>query len=177
MAERMASPTPGFAGGIRDLGLAPSPAPPVHHPPPPDVAKFSALITRPPKTPKPSKKESIAGVSGTPGAISSALEKPPTSSPLPSTSSTPGLAIGGILPRTPSPSSKVRREKPQKPPKVTKDKDAKDGKDLKKKESKPGDVAVITETVGSYYVSFFSSLLSAFYGFSLWGPNVPAFEL
>ena len=71
----------------------------------------------------------------------------------------------------------MRREKPQKPPKVTKDKDAKDGKDLKKKESKPGDVAVITETVGSYYVSFFSSLLSAFYGFSLWGPNVPAFEL
>ena len=106
---------------------------PVQPPPVADVAKFSALITRPPKTVKPIKKE--------------IFDKPLFSdaSPIPSTSA----SLAGEIPRTPSPSPKIRREKPQKPPKVTKEKEK---EKEKKKSDKPGDVAVITETVRSYYV-------------------------
>jgi len=109
---------------------------PVQPPPVADVAKFSALITRPPKAVKPTIKKEIL------------FDKPLFSdaSPIPSTSA----SMAGEIPRTPSPSPKVRREKPQKPPKVTKEKEKEQGK--KKSDSKPGDVAVITETVGSYYV-------------------------
>ena len=97
-----------------------------------EVAKFSALVTRPPKLVK-SVKETQANKLG--GETS--LESP-----------TSHTAAGPA--RTPSPSPKVRREKPQKPPRVTKEKEKE-----KKKGDKPGmgDVAVITETVGSYYVS------------------------
>lgn len=98
-----------------------------------EVAKFSALVTRPPKLVKPVKKESVPS-----GDV---LDSPCSSQ-----------VVLGTTPRTPSPSSKVRREKPQKPPRVTKEKEKEKEKE-KKKTDKPGDVAVITETVGSYYVS------------------------
>lgn len=101
--------------------------------PPIEVAKFSALVTRPPKLVKSVKKETP--VSKPCGESSS--ESPSTSNAL-------------AAPRTPSPSPKVRREKPQKPPRITKEKDK---EKEKKKAEKLGDVAVITETVGSYYVS------------------------
>lgn len=93
-----------------------------------EVAKFSALITRPPKKEMKSLKKDIASSSDEPSELSTSH-------------ATPGPA------RTPSPSPKIRREKPQKPPRVTKEKDKE-----KKKMDKPGDVAIITETVGSYYV-------------------------
>lgn len=113
-----------------------------------EVAKFSALVTRPPKLLKPPKRET-------------GLEKPISDAitDLPSTSHT----VAGVS-RTPSPSPKVRREKPHKPPRVTKEKDKEKEKE-KKKTDKPGDVAVITETVGSYYV-IISLFLSVFFYFS-----------
>ncbi len=87
------------------------------------------------------------------------VSKPCLESPLESPS-TSQLALAA--PRTPSPSPKVRREKPQKPPRITKEKDK---EKEKKKAEKLGDVAVITETVGSYYVSnwIFSGNLFPFY--------------
>lgn len=102
-----------------------------------DVAKFSALVTRPPKTVKPIKKEVVTE------KLSQGTD--PVLSPVAESSVIPSCSSGA--PRTPSPSPKIRREKPHKPPKVTKDKEKE-----KKKTDKPGDVAVITETVGSYYV-------------------------
>lgn len=134
MAEK--EPAIPFSTPSREVTPQPPVIAPVLPSPSVDVAKFSALITRPPKAVKPSsRKETL-------------FEKPLFSdaSPIPSTSSS---AVGEI-PRTPSPSPKVRRDKPHKPPKVTKEKEKSD-KD-KKKSDKPGDVAVITETVGSYYV-------------------------
>lgn len=78
------------------------------------------------------------------------------------TTDSPSTSQPALAPRTPSPSPKVRREKPQKPPRVTKDKEKE-----KKKCDKPGvgDVAVITETVGSYYVSYVFYLNAPFYEF------------
>jgi hypothetical protein len=97
-----------------------------------EVAKFSALVTRPPKLVKTVKETPAIKPCG-----ETSLESPSTSQTAP-----PGS------PRTPSPSPKVRREKPQKPPRVTKEKEKKKAEKLG-----VGDVAVITETVGSYYVS------------------------
>ena len=114
-------------------------APPSPTAVPVDVAKFSALVTRPPKTVKPSKKEVV------PEKFVQGLESLPSLAH--DLSAMPSSSLAA--PRTPSPSPKIRREKPHKPPKVTKDKDKE-----KKKSDKPGDVAVITETVGSYYVIF-----------------------
>ncbi|KAI9557157.1 hypothetical protein GHT06_016964 [Daphnia sinensis] len=98
-----------------------------------EVAKFSALVTRPPKLVK-----TVKEIPANKPCVETITDSPSTSQPAPA-------------PRTPSPSPKVRREKPQKPPRVTKDKEKE-----KKKCDKPGggDVAVITETVGSYYDEF-----------------------
>lgn len=98
-----------------------------------EVAKFSALVTRPPKLVK-----TVKEIPANKPCVETTTDSPSTSQP-------------ALAPRTPSPSPKVRREKPQKPPRVTKDKEKE-----KKKCDKPGvgDVAVITETVGSYYDEF-----------------------
>ncbi len=104
-----------------------------------DVAKFSALITRPPKAVKAGKKDQLT------------VEKQPlvTEEKIPSPIPEPTLfgtaSVSGVL--------NPRREKPHKPPKITKEKEKeKEREREKKKTDKPGDVAVITETVGSYYV-------------------------
>lgn len=98
-----------------------------------DVAKFSALITRPPKAIKVGKKDQPI-VDKLP-----LINEEKISSPVPEPTLFGAATVSGV----PNP----RREKPHKPPKITKEKDKE-----KKKMDKPGDVAVITETVGSYYV-------------------------
>lgn len=135
MAERETTPAPVNVFAARE-NVSCSPVPP---PPAVEVAKFSALITRPPKPTKVVKKEIPPP------------EKPKAATPPPVVAKSPVPSVS-VAPRSQSPM--VRREKPQKPPKVTKDKEKEKDKD-KKKSDKPGDVAVITETVGSYYVNYY----------------------
>lgn len=127
---------PSTSSGFRETSSPPPTAVPSV-----DVAKFSALVTRPPKTVKTTKKEA-------------AIEKfvhPAERVASPIVEPSPSQGTLSTVPRSPSPSVgiKVHREKPHKPPKVTKDKEK---EKEKKKLDKPGEVAVITETVGSYYV-------------------------
>lgn len=150
----------------REHGLAASPlaSSHPHHPhqeatpspvaaatPPIEVAKFSALITRPPKPVKPAKKD-LASAGAAAGEKNS-KELLLATSPLPGVLAKSPLPPVAALGLSPAPGSSRPREKPQKPPKVTKEKDKEKEKE-KKKSDKPGDVAVITETVGSYYDEF-----------------------